>query len=123
MEPIQPNPRVVAIIQARMGSTRLPEKVLADIEGRPMLWHVVNRVRKARLVNGTVVATSKETADLGIVVFCERYEVGYSRGSETDVLDRFYQTAQAFPAKFYLRITADCPLIDPEVIDRVVEVL
>jgi glutamate-1-semialdehyde aminotransferase/spore coat polysaccharide biosynthesis protein SpsF (cytidylyltransferase family) len=123
MEPTQANPLVTAIIQARVGSTRLPEKVFADIEGRPMLWHVANRVRRARLVNRIVVATSEELADRAIAAFCERYELACYRGSEADVLDRFYQTAQVFPAEFFVRITADCPLLDPDVIDRVVEVL
>jgi len=95
--------------------------VFADIEGRPMLWHVVNRVRRARLVSRTVVATSKEQADDAIAAFCDRYELDCCRGSEADVLDRFYQAAQEFPAKFFVRITADCPLIDPDVIDRVLE--
>jgi glutamate-1-semialdehyde aminotransferase/spore coat polysaccharide biosynthesis protein SpsF (cytidylyltransferase family) len=114
---------VVAIIQARVGSTRLPQKVFADIAGRPMLWHVVNRVRRARLVDRIVVATSREASDDPIAAFCQSVEVDCCRGSEDDVLDRFYQTAQAYPARFFVRITADCPLIDPDVIDRVVEVL
>src|SRR5579871_5661602 len=117
------NVGVVAIIQARVGSTRLPRKVFAEIEGRPMLWHVVNRVHKARLVDRIVVATSKEPANDAIAALCERQEWACVRGSEADVLDRFYQAAQAFSARFYVRITADCPLIDPEVIDRVIGVL
>jgi glutamate-1-semialdehyde aminotransferase/spore coat polysaccharide biosynthesis protein SpsF (cytidylyltransferase family) len=120
---MQANSRVVAIVQARVASTRLPRKVLADIGGRPMLWHVVDRVRRAHLVHRTVVATSTEAGDDAIAAFCERYELDCCRGSEADVLDRFYQTAQAFSAKFIVRITADCPLIDPDVIDRVVEIL
>ena len=120
---MQRKPQVIAIIQARVGSTRLPRKVLADIGGRPLLWHVVQRVRQARLVDRTVVATSTEADDDAIAAFCDRNDVGCFRGSETDVLDRFYQTAQAFPANFFVRITADCPLIDPDVIDRVLAIL
>src|SRR5205085_5191112 len=103
---MQANRGVVAIIQARVGSTRLPRKVFAEIAGRPMLWHVVNRVRKARCVDRTVVATSKETGDDAIAAFCDRFEVDCYRGSETDVLDRYYQTAIAFPAPLFVRITA-----------------
>src|SRR5713226_1695374 len=104
---MQPKFNVVAIIQARVGSTRLPGKGFAEIEGRPMLWHVVNRVRRARLVNRTVVATSQEACGDASATFCGRYELDRFRGNGAAVLDRCYQTAQAFPAKFWERITAD----------------
>ena len=111
---------VVAIIQARMASTRLPAKVLADISGRPMLWHVVNRVRQARAIDRVVVATSAESTDDAIAQFCQACQIDCYRGSETDVLDRFYRAAQTFAADTVVRITADCPLIDPQIIDKVV---
>lgn len=111
---------IVAIIQARMSSTRLPGKVLANIAGRPMLWHVVHRVHQARLIDRVVVATSTKTADDPIVDFCQQEGIKYFRGSEEDVLDRFYRTARHFGADPIVRITADCPLIDPEVIDKVI---
>jgi glutamate-1-semialdehyde aminotransferase/spore coat polysaccharide biosynthesis protein SpsF (cytidylyltransferase family)/predicted dehydrogenase len=110
----------VAIIQARMGSTRLPGKSLAEIEKRPMLWHVVERVKRARLVDRVVVATSTNAADDVIEQMCRESGVTCYRGSENDVLDRFYMAARAEKAAQVVRITADCPLIDPEVIDRVV---
>jgi glutamate-1-semialdehyde 2,1-aminomutase/spore coat polysaccharide biosynthesis protein SpsF len=112
--------KVVAIIQARMGSTRFPGKVLAEIQGRPMLWHVVNRVRAASLVTHVVVATSVEPADDAIASFCATHDIACFRGSETDVLDRFYQAARRCGADVIVRITADCPFIDPQVIDRVI---
>jgi glutamate-1-semialdehyde 2,1-aminomutase/spore coat polysaccharide biosynthesis protein SpsF len=114
------NGPVVAIIQARMGSSRLPGKSLAEIEGRPMLWHVIQRVKRARLVARVVVATSIAPADDDIEDMCQENAVVCYRGSENDVLDRFYDAARAERAAQIVRITADCPLIDPDVIDRVV---
>jgi glutamate-1-semialdehyde aminotransferase/spore coat polysaccharide biosynthesis protein SpsF (cytidylyltransferase family)/predicted dehydrogenase len=111
---------VVAIIQARMGSSRLPGKSLAEIEGRPMLWHVIQRVKRATLVDRVVVATSIAPADDAIEKMCREDGVPCYRGSENDVLDSFYHAARAEKAVRVVRITADCPLIDPEVIDRVV---
>src|SRR5882762_4904333 len=111
---------VVAIIQARMGSSRLPGKTLAEIEGRPMLWHVIQRVKRAQLVARVVVATSIAQADDDIEDVCQENAVVCYRGSENDVLDRFYGAARAERAAQIVRITADCPLIDPDVIDRVV---
>jgi glutamate-1-semialdehyde aminotransferase/spore coat polysaccharide biosynthesis protein SpsF (cytidylyltransferase family) len=109
----------VALIQARIGSSRFPGKVLADLCGRPMLWRVVNRVRKAKLVHKTVVATTTAAGDDPIAQYCEREGFDYFRGSEPDVLDRFYQAAKANSADVVVRITADCPLIDSAVIDKV----
>jgi len=110
----------VAIIQARMGSSRLPGKSMAQIEGRPMLWHVVQRVKRARLVDRVVVATSTNPVDDAIADMCRQDGIPCHRGSENDVLDRFYGAARAEKAAWVVRITADCPLIDPEVIDLVV---
>jgi glutamate-1-semialdehyde aminotransferase/spore coat polysaccharide biosynthesis protein SpsF (cytidylyltransferase family)/predicted dehydrogenase len=116
------NPKgpVVVIIQARMGSSRLPGKSLAEIEKRPMLWHVIQRVKRACLIDRVVVATSTSPADDAIEAMCAENGVTCYRGSENDVLDRFYVAARAEKASQVVRITADCPLIDPEVIDRVV---
>src|SRR5579863_6731059 len=105
-------PKVVAIIQARMGSTRLPRKVLADIEGHPMLWHVVQRTQAAKTIHEVVVATTTESADEAIVVFCHEHNVSCFRGSEYDVLDRYYHAAREHSAEVVIRITSDCPLID-----------
>src|SRR5437879_6554093 len=109
----------LVVIQARMGSTRLPGKVLELIEGKPMLGHVVERARRAKLVDEIVVATSIHPQDDPIVTFCARSGVGCFRGSEHDVLDRYYRAAEANGARTVVRITADCPVIDPDVIDEV----
>jgi glutamate-1-semialdehyde 2,1-aminomutase/spore coat polysaccharide biosynthesis protein SpsF len=102
-----------------MGSSRFPGKVLEDLAGHPMLWHVVNRVRRAKTIERIVVATTDQPVDDPIARFCEGEGIGCFRGSEQDVLDRFYQAARANLADVIVRITADCPLIDPEVIDKV----
>lgn len=111
---------VVAIIQARMGGTRLPGKVLKDIGGRTMLARVVRRARRATLVDKVVVATTCCLSAAAIVTECEQLGVRVFRGSELDVLDRYYWAAREYGAETIVRITADCPLIDPEIIDKVV---
>ena len=111
----------VAIVQARMGSSRLPGKSLAEIEGKPMLWHVVERVRRARRIDRVVVATSTQPADNAIAEMCRAHNIVCYRGSENDVLDRYYHAARAEKAARVVRITADCPLIDPDALDRVVD--
>lgn len=115
-----PGHRILAIVQARLGSTRLPGKVLADIEGEPMLSRVVSRVARSRTVNGVIVATSDAKADDRIVELCRQKDVAVFRGNQEDVLERVYQAAKAHKAEIIVRVTADCPLIDPAVIDRVV---
>ncbi|MGD0657626.1 MAG: glycosyltransferase family protein [Syntrophorhabdales bacterium] len=112
---------IVAVIQARMSSTRLPAKVLMDIAGKPMLYHVVMRARRAKRINLVTVATSTHPDDDPVSLFCSAGEVPCFRGSLDDVLDRFYQAARHFNAGAVVRITADCPLLDPEVMDRVVQ--
>jgi spore coat polysaccharide biosynthesis protein SpsF (cytidylyltransferase family) len=114
---------VVAIIQGRMGSSRLPGKVMAEIAGKPMLFHVVNRVRRARKVTLVAVATSTHASDDAIADFCVKESIPFFRGSEQDVLDRFYRTAKHFQADIIVRLTADCPLHDPDVIDCTIDLL
>jgi spore coat polysaccharide biosynthesis protein SpsF len=114
------HPRTVAIIQARMSSSRLPGKVLQEITGSPMLAHVINRVRRAKTVDEVVVATTTDPSDDAIVLFCRENETGCFRGSLFDVLDRYYQCAKNYQAGIIVRITADCPVIDPDVIDLTV---
>jgi glutamate-1-semialdehyde aminotransferase/spore coat polysaccharide biosynthesis protein SpsF (cytidylyltransferase family) len=111
---------IVAIIQARMGSSRLPGKTMADLAGRPLLSRVVDRVRSSGRVDKVVVATTDRAGDDPIAAFCEQEKIPCFRGNEDDVLDRFYQAAKASAGDVLVRITADCPLIDPAVIDKVV---
>ncbi len=103
-----------------MGSTRLPGKVLLDLAGEPVLARVVQRTARARMVDEVVVATTTDSKDSQIVDLCEERGWSYSRGSEADVLDRYVQAAKGFRADAVVRITSDCPAIDPEVIDLVV---
>jgi spore coat polysaccharide biosynthesis protein SpsF len=112
--------RRVAIIQARMGSIRLPGKVLADIQGHPMLLHVLQRTRAAGSLNEVMIATTTEPADDVLAAFCEEQGVGCFRGQEKDVLDRYYKAACETKADVIVRITSDCPMIDPEIIDKTV---
>jgi spore coat polysaccharide biosynthesis protein SpsF len=109
-----------AIIQARMGSQRLPGKVLARVAGRPVLAWVIDRVTRARGLDTVIVATTLEAADDAVVDLCRKLGVACFRGSESDVLDRYCQTARAYDLDVIARITADCALIDPEVIDLIV---
>jgi spore coat polysaccharide biosynthesis protein SpsF len=113
----------VAIIQARTGSTRLPDKVFADIAGRPMLAHVVDRVRRATRIDEVMVATTVLRRDDPIEAWGRSRGVGVFRGSEHDVLSRYAGAARTVDADVVVRITADCPLVDPGVIDSVVDVL
>jgi glutamate-1-semialdehyde aminotransferase/spore coat polysaccharide biosynthesis protein SpsF (cytidylyltransferase family) len=111
---------IVAIVQARMGSTRLPGKVLADVGGESMLARIVSRLEQATLVQKIVVATSDAAADDKVAEVCEHKNIAVFRGSEQNVLDRFYHAAKNNHADVVVRITGDCPLIDPEIVDRVV---
>ena len=118
-----PDNLCVAIIQGRMGSSRLPGKVLLDIAGKPMLQHVIERTRRAQSLAAVVVATSSDPADDPIAAFCAALSVPCARGSLHDVLDRYYQAAQEQQAKVVVRITADCPAIDPDLIDETVRLV
>lgn len=113
--------KVVAIVQARMGSTRLPGKVLLDLAGEPVLARVVQRARQATKIQEVVVATTTEPRDEAIVELCDARGWPYFRGSENDALDRYYQAALECEADVVVRITADCPLIEPEIVDTVVQ--
>lgn len=112
--------KVVAIIQARTGSTRLPGKVLMDIAGKPMLWHVIDRVKRCKTIDQIVVATTEQDKDKAIIELARKCGVETFAGSEDDVLDRYYQAARRYNADVIVRITSDCPLIDPIIVDKVV---
>ena len=112
---------IVAIIQVRMGSTRLPGKALLDIQGKPVLWHVVNRVSRVPSIRSLVVATSTHPSDDAVAHFCQKNELECFRGDLNDVLDRFYGAARRSGAKTVVRITGDCPLIDPAVTESIIQ--
>lgn len=103
-----------------MGSTRLPGKVMMDLGGRPILHRVVTRTLRSTLLDEAVVATTAQEADRAIVEYCRQQGWPCFRGSEDDVLDRYYRAASDCGAEIVVRITSDCPLIDPEIIDMVV---
>lgn len=111
--------RIVTLIQARMGSERFPGKVLCDLHGKSMLARVVGRAGRAALVEETAVATSVEPSDDAIVVECGRLGVRCFRGDLENVLDRCYHAAGAAQAQAVVRLTADNPLVDPQLIDEV----
>jgi spore coat polysaccharide biosynthesis protein SpsF len=112
--------KIVAIIQARMGSSRLPRKVLKDLGGATVLDRVLNRLGRSELIQESLVATTSQVADDAIVAHCERTGWKVFRGSEQDVLDRYYRAAQYIGADVVVRITSDCPIIDPEVTDATI---
>lgn len=109
------------VIQARMGSSRLPGKVLRPILGKPLLAWVYERASSARKVDTVIVATTDQPEDGEVVRMCEAQGIPYFRGSEKDVLDRYYQTARFFGLRAVLRVTGDCPLTDPELLDDLVK--
>ncbi len=117
---MSPERRVVALIQARVGSSRLPGKVLLDIEGVPMLLRVVTRVARAETVAEVVVATTTLLADDRVEALCREQGLSCFRGHPTDVLDRYHSAAVVHRAEVIVRITGDCPVIDPNVVDLTV---
>jgi len=117
------HPRVVAIIQGRMSSSRLPGKILADIAGQPMLQRVFVRTSRSASVTETIFATTTDPSDDPVAAYCDFSWIPCTRGRLFDVLDRYYQAAKGAKADVVVRITADCPIIDPTLIDDVVNTL
>lgn len=111
---------VVAIVQARMGSSRLPGKVLMEIVDKPMLQHVVERAAAAPGIDRVVVATTTDPQDDAVAALAEAMGVAVERGSVDDVLDRYVRAARNHDAEVVVRITGDCPVLDPQVVGRVV---
>jgi len=111
---------ILAIVQARLSSTRLPSKVLMPILGQPMLALHIERLRRTETLDKLVVATSDNAEDDAIVALCEGVGIDCFRGSLDDVLDRFYRCARGYMPEHVVRLTGDCPLADPDIIDRVV---
>lgn len=112
---------VIAIIQARMGSTRLPGKVLHPVGGRPLLDHLLSRLERVPSLSALLVATSQKPQDDPIETFCRARGTTLYRGSEEDVLGRYWEAAKQEGAQVIVRITADCPLLDPPLVERVIQ--
>ncbi|MFB5195261.1 cytidylyltransferase domain-containing protein [Neobacillus sp. KR4-4] len=112
--------KVVAIIQARMGSTRLPGKVMKEVLSKPLLEYQIERVRRSKLIQQIVVATTTKKTEQPIIDLCDRLKVDYYRGPEYDVLLRYFESAKKYNAEVVVRLTSDCPLIDPIVIDKTI---
>jgi spore coat polysaccharide biosynthesis protein SpsF len=111
--------KTVAIVQGRMASSRLPDKIMKDIAGKPMLAWVVDQASKAHRIDQVVVATTTDPSDDPVESFCHKRGTPCYRGSMLDVLDRFYQAAKLYQADTVVRFTADCPLLDPHLVDEV----
>ncbi len=116
-------PKIVAIIQGRMSSSRLSGKILADIAGQPMMTRVLTRVGRAKTLSEVIFATTVDASDDPVAEYCDFAGIPYTRGNLFDVLDRYYQAALQAKADVVVRITADCPVIDPELIDNVVNIV
>ena len=114
---------VNAIIQARCGSTRFPNKVFADIDGKPLLWHVVNRLKYAEMIDDIIIATTLSSKDDKIEEWCNVNSINVFRGNEEDVLNRYYCASVAFPSDIIVRITADDPFKEPKVINAIIKKL
>ena len=116
-------PRAVAIIQARMGSTRLPGKVLKPIAGQPLLWHIVHRLRRSRLIDEIAIATSTNPRDDAIVQFGREHSARVIRGPEDNVLARFAVAADALDPEYIVRVSSDAPFIDAGFVDHLLQTL
>lgn len=108
------------VIQARMGSTRMPGKIMKELAGKPMLWHIVERCRMSTRADRVIVATTENAEDNCVAEFCHKNNIFVSRGSAENVLERYYKSAKENKIKTVVRITGDCPLIDPFLIDKCV---
>lgn len=113
--------KIVSIIEARMTSSRLPGKVLLKAANKPMLYHLISRLRDVKKINEIVIATTINKEDDKIINFAKRYNVKFFRGSENNVLERVYYTARFFKADIIVQITGDCPIIDPIIVEQVLD--
>jgi len=113
--------KIAAIIQARMGSTRLPGKVMKDLKGKPVLWHDIQRIKQSKMIDEIIIATTTEEQDQIIYEKALEWGVKAFRGSEEDVLKRYYDAAAENDVDTVVRITSDCPLIDPQIIDEIIK--
>lgn len=115
------NENIIGVIQARLSSTRLPKKVLADILGKPMIWHIVNRMKAIPSLSKIVISTTNNENDEPLREFAKSINIPFYAGSENDILDRLYQTGKKFNATALVKVNADCPLIDPDIIKTAID--
>lgn len=113
--------KILIICQARFSSTRLPGKVLKKVNNKPLLWYVFQRLNQVKTPNKTILATGLKNLNQPIIEFAKNHKIDYFSGSEDDVLDRYYQTSKKFDGDIIVRITSDCPLIDPNIIDYAIQ--
>jgi spore coat polysaccharide biosynthesis protein SpsF len=113
--------KTIIISQARMTSSRLPGKVMMEVLDRPLLQYHVERLQKAKLADDVIVATTINYTDDPIVYFCKKLNIKYYRGSEENVLSRYYEAAKLYKADNVIRVTSDCPIIDPEIVDKTIQ--
>lgn len=109
---------IVAIVQARMGSTRLPGKVLKEVLSRPLLSYQIERMKQINLIDEIIIATTPNQNE-AIIKLCNNEKINYFVGSESDVLERYYHAAKKYKADIVVRMTSDCPLIDPQIVDQI----
>lgn len=114
--------KITVMIQARTGSTRLPDKALKKIEGKPIIWHMINRAKKIKSVQQIIIVTTRKREDRVFLKIAHENGVLGFQGNEKDVLDRHYRCAIKFNADPIIRITSDCPLIDPYLVERILQV-
>ena len=116
------DPKLLAIIQARCNSKRFPNKVLKDVYGNPLIFHVITRVLKSKKIKKIIVATSKNKSDDKLVEYLKKIKIKYYRGSLKNVAERFLKAAESQKDDFFLRVNGDSPLIDPLLIDQAVKI-
>jgi len=110
--------KIIGVITVRMASTRLPGKVMADIIGKPLVWHIVNRLQHIPDISNVVIATTENESDKKLREFAESENIPYYAGSELDITDRLFQSGKMFNATAVVEINADCPLIDPDLVEQ-----
>lgn len=113
-------PKIVTVIQARMGSSRLPGKVMLPLAGKPLILRMYERVSYSKFAGEIVIAATEDSSDNDLVKLCQQNKINVFRGHSLDLLDRHYKTAKKFNAEAVIKIPSDCPLIDPEIIDKVI---
>ena len=116
------NKKITCIIQARTDSTRLPNKVLKEIEDIPMICHIINRIKRSRNVEQIILATTDNNSDKILLDIAEKFKIIGFAGDDDDVLERFFNAATSFSADPIVRITGDCPLVDPELLDNMIQI-